>query len=274
MPPRRITWRSNGAIWTNPPAKSTSPSRWNRRRPAFGSRARSRRNRGVSAFPSGRSRCCARIAQEQARDRQLFGADYEDHNLVFCQPNGAYYSPDRLGARVVELMRKVGLRGVSLHSLRHSHASSLLSNGVPIAVVSERLGHSRPEHHAVDLLPRACQPTRRPPRGSGTTPWRTLFARSRAKKPDAERTLANVCTREGEISEVFETKRKRMAGTTGLEPATSDVTGRRSNQLNYVPALCRVSDKNSTQQLGNSLFRSRRVPRAITCPDYNSRAGL
>ena len=28
-----------------------------------------------------------------------------------------------------------------------------------------------------------------------------------------------------------------MAGWTGLEPATSDVTGRRSNQLNYHPAL-------------------------------------
>ena len=28
---------------------------------------------------------------------------------------------------------------------------------------------------------------------------------------------------------------KRMAGTTGLEPATSAVTGQRSNQLNYVP---------------------------------------
>ena len=32
-----------------------------------------------------------------------------------------------------------------------------------------------------------------------------------------------------------------MAGTTGLEPATSDVTGRRSNQLNYVPAWSRRS---------------------------------
>jgi hypothetical protein len=31
---------------------------------------------------------------------------------------------------------------------------------------------------------------------------------------------------------------KNLAGPTGLEPATSCVTGRRSNQLNYGPALC------------------------------------
>jgi hypothetical protein len=30
---------------------------------------------------------------------------------------------------------------------------------------------------------------------------------------------------------------KGMAGTTGLEPAASAVTGQRSNQLNYVPTL-------------------------------------
>ena len=35
--------------------------------------------------------------------------------------------------------------------------------------------------------------------------------------------------------DVFE-RREKMAGWTGLEPATSDVTGRRSNQLNYHPA--------------------------------------
>jgi hypothetical protein len=33
---------------------------------------------------------------------------------------------------------------------------------------------------------------------------------------------------------------KNLAGTTGLEPATSDVTGRRSNQLNYVPLRCEL----------------------------------
>ena len=33
------------------------------------------------------------------------------------------------------------------------------------------------------------------------------------------------------------TSTKWLAGTTGLEPAASAVTGQRSNQLNYVPSL-------------------------------------
>ena len=79
---------------------------------------------------------------DQDWDRSMFGENYAGHNLIFCQPGGQYYSPDREGARVVELMRSAGLQGVSLHSLRHSHASILLSKGVPAAVVSERLGHA------------------------------------------------------------------------------------------------------------------------------------
>jgi len=33
-------------------------------------------------------------------------------------------------------------KGVSLHTLRHSHCSHLLSNGVPLPTVSKRLGHA------------------------------------------------------------------------------------------------------------------------------------
>jgi hypothetical protein len=40
-----------------------------------------------------------------------------------------------------------------------------------------------------------------------------------------------VCT-----AEVLGKLLKGVAGPTGLEPATSDVTGQRSNQLNYDPA--------------------------------------
>ena len=36
---------------------------------------------------------------------------------------------------------------------------------------------------------------------------------------------------------------KTLAGTTGLEPATSCVTGMRSNQLNYVPEKAVTSGK-------------------------------
>lgn len=79
---------------------------------------------------------------EQEGDKRLFGPDHQDHRLIFCQPNGAYYSPDRLGARVKELMIKAGLDGVSLHSLRHTNATESLRNGVPLAEVSRRLGHA------------------------------------------------------------------------------------------------------------------------------------
>ena len=41
---------------------------------------------------------------------------------------------------------------------------------------------------------------------------------------------------------------ENMAGTTGLEPAASAVTGQRSNQLNYVPT-CQVNNMRNRQCL-------------------------
>jgi integrase len=81
---------------------------------------------------------------EQDKDRAMYGAGYRNLDLIFCRPDGDFYSPDRIGARVREAMQKAGLTGLSLHSLRHSHASELLSQGAPVTAVAERLGHASP----------------------------------------------------------------------------------------------------------------------------------
>lgn len=81
--------------------------------------------------------------QEQQQARELFGADYRaDLDLVFATPEGEYLKPDSITAKVCQLAKDLGLKGVSLHALRHSHASQLLAAGVPLPTVSKRLGHS------------------------------------------------------------------------------------------------------------------------------------
>ena len=44
--------------------------------------------------------------------------------------------------RGLELMRKAGLTGFSLHALRHSHASVLLSSECPVTSGKRRFGHA------------------------------------------------------------------------------------------------------------------------------------
>ncbi|HYI94796.1 MAG TPA: tyrosine-type recombinase/integrase [Bryobacteraceae bacterium] len=80
--------------------------------------------------------------REQDRERELFGGDYEDSDLVFAHPDGSYYKPDKVSVRITKIAKKAGLAGVGLHTLRHSHASELLSKGAPIPTVAKRLGHA------------------------------------------------------------------------------------------------------------------------------------
>jgi integrase len=81
--------------------------------------------------------------EEQARRRKLFGADYHsDLDLIVALPDGSPWPPDRFTDRYVAFSKKVGLKGVRFHDLRHSNASQLLRQGVPVKVVSARLGHS------------------------------------------------------------------------------------------------------------------------------------
>lgn len=64
------------------------------------------------------------------------------HRLVFPDPRGKWRSPAYVSQLIVRRMKMAGIYRASLHSLRHTHASALLSRGLPIPAVSARLGHS------------------------------------------------------------------------------------------------------------------------------------
>ena len=78
---------------------------------------------------------------EQNEFKKLFGADYQDQGLVFARPDGSIWKPESFTEEYFRFARKIGVK-VRFHDLRHSHASQLLRAGVPVKVVSERLGHS------------------------------------------------------------------------------------------------------------------------------------
>jgi integrase len=82
--------------------------------------------------------------KRQDEFRQQFGPDYRaDLDLIFANPDGSPLKPDSVSAAVSLLSRRLKLpKGASLHTLRHSHSSHLLADGVDLATVSERLGHS------------------------------------------------------------------------------------------------------------------------------------
>jgi len=83
-----------------------------------------------------------RLRQDEFRRK--FGPDYRsDLDLIFANPDGSPLMPNSISSTVARLCRRLGLpKGASLHVLRHSHASLLLADGVDLATVSARLGHS------------------------------------------------------------------------------------------------------------------------------------
>ncbi len=78
---------------------------------------------------------------QQNADRLLLGAAYSDYDLVFARADGTVVPPWNFGSSVADCMKRAGIKG-TLHDLRDTHASLLAASGVPLEVVSKRLGHS------------------------------------------------------------------------------------------------------------------------------------
>ena len=82
--------------------------------------------------------------RELLERRLLLGlGKLKDIDLVFPTWNGQPQDPDVFSTTWATAAKKLGLN-VSIHSLRHTHASQLIDAGVDIVTISKRLGHSSP----------------------------------------------------------------------------------------------------------------------------------
>jgi integrase len=80
--------------------------------------------------------------RRQLEERVFAGAGWKDTDRVFVRPDGEGLVPEYVSRAFRNLTRQSGLPPIRLHELRHTSASLALAAGVPMRVVSERLGHS------------------------------------------------------------------------------------------------------------------------------------
>ncbi|MFP7295816.1 tyrosine-type recombinase/integrase [Neobacillus niacini] len=78
----------------------------------------------------------------QEKEKNEIGIAYNQENLVFCSEVGTPIHRSNLRRVYNRLIKEANVPKIRFHDLRHSHATYLLSKGVNIKVISERLGHS------------------------------------------------------------------------------------------------------------------------------------
>lgn len=96
----------------------------------------------IIRIPSDMVDCLKQYKAWQAEQRLRLGEYYNDQGWVFAQDNGNPILPNSLTNYFGKLSKKCGIHLWS-HLLRHTQASILIANGVPVNSVSKRLGHSQ-----------------------------------------------------------------------------------------------------------------------------------
>ncbi len=82
------------------------------------------------------------LKEYQNNCAMLLKNKWENSGYVFVNDKGNPLYPDTLSKMFKKIQKKYGLEPLSLHQLRHTSASLLVSNGEDIASISARLGHS------------------------------------------------------------------------------------------------------------------------------------
>lgn len=82
------------------------------------------------------------LRARQVSERDAAGSQWHDTGFVFTTAFGEPCDPRNALRALKAAAEQAGLPTIGLHTLRHSAASTMLANGVPLKVVSEILGHS------------------------------------------------------------------------------------------------------------------------------------
>lgn len=83
-----------------------------------------------------------RMKVRQECCRKLCGNCYTESEYIFVNDMGEPYQPNYVTQHFKLVLRKNHLRSIRFHDLRHTCASLLLKNGVPMKDIQEWLGHS------------------------------------------------------------------------------------------------------------------------------------
>jgi integrase len=78
----------------------------------------------------------------QRAELRALGVDGQATGLLFTFPDGSEIHPDLLTRWFKRHARRAGLPVIRLHDVRHTYATACLLAGIPVKVVSERLGHA------------------------------------------------------------------------------------------------------------------------------------
>lgn len=94
---------------------------------------------------------------DEFRDRQRSdGHRVGTRDPIFTNTDGEPLHPESISQLFARIVKRSGLPYIRFHDLRHTHASLLVAAGIPVKVVSERLGHAHPSftiHTYQHLLP-------------------------------------------------------------------------------------------------------------------------
>jgi integrase len=74
----------------------------------------------------------------------VWSTELQDRDLVFTRPDGTAIPPKRASQQFTRQVDAAGLPRIGVHGLRHTWATLALRAGVPIKVVSRRIGHADP----------------------------------------------------------------------------------------------------------------------------------